>query len=159
MATIWQNQSSILRIWTRALLLGVLVFGLTACAAVYRNHGYVPSDEDLAEITVGVDTQGSVEEAVGRPTTSGVLQDQAWYYVGSRWRHFGALAPKAIERQVVAISFDGRGVVTNIERFGLEDGQVVPLSRRVTDSSVRNTTFLRQLLGNIGQFNAEQFIN
>jgi len=52
---------------------------------------------------------------------------------------------------VLAISFDQNGVLSNIESFGLEDGQVVTLSRRVTDSSVTNQNFLRQLLGNIGR--------
>ena len=35
------------------------------------------------------------------------------------------------ERQVVAISFNESGTVTNVERFGLERGQIVVLSRRV----------------------------
>ena len=40
-------------------------------------------------------------------------------------------------REIVAITFDDSGVVRNIERFGLEDGNVVALSRRVTDSNVQ----------------------
>ncbi|MFT5786619.1 MAG: hypothetical protein ACI9KK_001979, partial [Ascidiaceihabitans sp.] len=36
-------------------------------------------------------------------------------------------------------------------RFGLEDGQVVPLARRVTSTAVSNKSFLRQLIGNIGR--------
>ena len=69
-----------------------------------------------------------------------------------RQRVIGPLAPKEIDRQVVAISFSDNGVVTNVERFGLERGRVVPLSRRVTSSSVRDQSLLRQLLGNIGRF-------
>ena len=53
----------------------------------------------------------------------------------------------------MAISFDDTDAIANIERFGLEDGRIVPLSRRVTDSSVVENGFLRQLLGNIGNFN------
>jgi outer membrane protein assembly factor BamE (lipoprotein component of BamABCDE complex) len=159
MAIILKGVRAGLRNWARAASLLICAAALAACTTTYRNHGYVPSDDDLSEIAVGVDTQGSVEETVGRPTTSGVLQAQAWYYVGSRWRHFAFLAPMPVDRQVVAISFDGRGVVSNIERFTLEDGQVVPLSRRVTDSSVKNTTFLRQLMGNLGQFDAGQILN
>ena len=61
--------------------------------------------------------------------------------------------PEVIERQVLAISFDDTDAIANIESFGLEDGRIVPLSRRVTDSSVVENGFLRQLLGNIGNFN------
>ncbi len=74
-----------------------------------------------------------------------------------RTRTVGPLAPKEIDRQVVAISFSDTGVVENVERFGLERGQVVPLSRRVTDTGVVDNTFLRQLLGNIGRFNPTGF--
>lgn len=131
-------------------LLGVLA--LSACTAVIRNHGYIPNQEDLDAIVIGVDTQATVETVVGRPSTSGVLRDTAWYYVGSKVRHFGARKPKEIERQVVAISFAGQdGTVTNIERFGLEDGQVVTLSRRVTETTVRDVTFIRQIIRNFGR--------
>ena len=71
----------------------------------------------------------------------------------------GLLRPEVIEREVLAISFDKNSKVTNIERFGLQDGQVVPLSRRVTSSSVENKGFLRQLLGNLGRFSAADFLN
>jgi outer membrane protein assembly factor BamE (lipoprotein component of BamABCDE complex) len=81
------------------------------------------------------------------------VTNSGFYYVRSQRRTIGALAPKVIERQVLAISFDDAGVVTNIERFGLERGQVVPLTRRVTTPGVRDSGFLRQLLGNIGRFN------
>ena len=82
------------------------------------------------------------------------MNDGGYYYVRSRLRTFGPTASKEIERQLVAISFDSAGVVSNIERFGLEDGQVVPLTRVVTDTAVSNKTFLRQLIGNIGMAGA-----
>ncbi|MEQ6203514.1 outer membrane protein assembly factor BamE [Sulfitobacter sp. HNIBRBA2951] len=129
-----------------------LAAGLGACSPQYANHGYIPPAEDLEQITVGVDTRASVEEAIGTPSTAGVVNDSGFYYVRSRRRTFGALAPKEIERQVLAISFDSAGVVTNVERFGLERGQVVPLARRVTTSGVGNPGFLKQLLGNLGRF-------
>ena len=126
---------------------------LAACSAVYRNHGYVPSEEELSEIAVGVDSRTTVDELVGAPSAGGLLKGGDYYYVRSRVKHFGMLRPEVVERQVLAISFDGRDVVQNIERFGLQDGQVVPLSRRVTSSSVEGKGFLRQLMGNIGNFN------
>lgn len=129
---------------------------VAACSEVIRNHGYIPNQEDLDQIVVGVDTQGSVETIVGRPSTSGVLRDTAWYYAGYTVRHFGARAPEEIDRQVLAISFAPDGTVTNIERFGLEDGQVVTLSRRVTETTVRDVTFIRQIIRNFGRIDLGQ---
>lgn len=138
----------------RAGLALVLAALLSACVAQFRNHGYIPPEEDLAAITVGVDSRDSVAESLGSPIASGVQGDSAFYYVSTRIRHYGFSAPEIIDRQVVAISFNPRGVVSNVERFTLRDGKVVPLARRVTDSSVADTTFLRQLLGNLGRFDA-----
>ncbi len=136
-----------------------LVATLSACSASYRNHGYVPSEADLAEVTVGVDTRDTVAEAVGTPSSSGLLNDSGYFYVRSRVRHQGIREPKVVERELVAISFSSNGVVENIERFELEDGRPVRLTRRVTETSVRNQGLVRQLLGNLTNFNAGQFIN
>jgi outer membrane protein assembly factor BamE (lipoprotein component of BamABCDE complex) len=142
----------------RAVIL-VCLLALAACTTIYRNHGYVPREEDLAKVVVGESTAETVGRDVGRPSSTGLLTGGAWYYVGSRFRHYAGRAPKEVDRQVVAISFDDKGVVENVERFGLEKGEVVVISRRVTDSNIKGVGFLRQLLGNIGNFNAGQFLD
>ena len=135
----------------------VLLFAaaLTACSAVYRNHGYVPTEQELATVQVGVDTRDTVGQKIGRPSTSGLLNDEGWYYVQSRYRHFGPREPKEIERQHVAVTFDKAGKVENIARFGLEDGKVVEISRRVTETSIKGIGLIRQILGNFGNIRAE----
>ncbi|SPH18319.1 hypothetical protein DEA8626_01855 [Defluviimonas aquaemixtae] len=137
----------------------LMLVALASCTAIYRNHGYVPRDEDLEKVVVGESTRDDVAQAVGRPSSTGLLTGAAWYYVGSRFRHFGARAPEEVERQVLAVSFAENGTVENVERFGLEDGQAVVLSRRVTDSNIKGLSFLRQLLGNIGNISAGQILN
>jgi len=142
----------------RATLLGCGLALAVGCTTLYRNHGYAPTDDQLAEVLVGIDTRDTVADIVGPPTASGVSNGGGFFYVQSRFRLLGPLEPEEIEREVVAIRFDDAGVVSNVERFGLENGQVVALSRRVTEENVRDSTFLRQLFGSIGQFNAEDFL-
>ena len=134
--------------WAVALL---LLVSTSACVASYRNHGYIPPAEQLDEIVVGIDTRASVEDTVGPPSSTGVLEESGYYYVRSRVRSFAYFEPEVVEREVLAISFDAEGVVTNIERFGLEDGRVIAYERRVTESSVVDRTFLRQLLSGLGR--------
>ena len=140
------------------IALGAALFN-ASCSPVYRNHGYIPTDEDLALVAVGTSTREDVATAVGRPASSGLLEGGDWYYVGSRWKYFGARAPQEIDRQVVAVTFNEAGVVDNVERFGLEDGRVVVLSRRVTKSSVRSLGLIRQLMGSLGRVSAGQILN
>ncbi|MCA3444811.1 MAG: outer membrane protein assembly factor BamE [Rhodobacter sp.] len=131
---------------------------LAGCTPLYRDHGFAPTDAELAVVTVGKDNRETVSRAVGRPSASGLLGDTRWYYVQSRYRQRGPLAPEEVQRQVVVITFAESGTVSNIERFGLEDGQVVALSRRVTDSNIEGVSFLGQLLGNFGRVTAGQIL-
>lgn len=148
------------RLWSagRQLVGAIVLVALSACTAIYENHGYVPTDADLADVVVGKSTTEDVALAVGRPSAIGVLTGSGWYYVGSRFKQVGPRAPQEIDRQVVAISFDENGVVTNVERFGLEKGEVVAISRRVTATNVKGVGLLRQLLGSLGKLNANQLL-
>jgi outer membrane protein assembly factor BamE (lipoprotein component of BamABCDE complex) len=129
---------------------------LVACSATYKFHGYAPSEEELANVIVGADTRETVEEVIGKPASFGVLEDGSWYYVSTKVEHKTYNAPKAVERELVTISFDKSGVVENIERFGLADGRVVTLNRRVTDLPVKGPSALSQILGNIGNLDIGQ---
>ena len=126
---------------------------LAACSATFQNHGYVPPPEEVAMIVPGVDTRESVEETLGRPAASGVMRDEAWFYTAYQIRNYAYRAPEIIEREILAVSFAENGTVANIEEFGLEDGQVVQFSRRVTESTVRDLSFFTQLIGNFGRIN------
>lgn len=129
------------------------LLGVAACSASYQNHGYIPPEDELQNLVVNVDTRATVDDVIGPPTLSGMSGEGDYYYVRSRMRSYGMFRPREIEREVLAISFNDDDTIANIERFGLEDGQIVPLARRVTDNSVVKTGFLRQLLNNIGALN------
>lgn len=134
----------------RVALFVVLTAGLSACVTQYRNHGYIPPEEDVKSVTVGRDSKDTVLTAFGPPAVKGQGNDNSWYYVQSQFEHYAYREPVETQREVMAVSFSSSDKVSNIERFGLEDGQVVVLSRRVTPVTGRDNTFLRQLLGNVG---------
>lgn len=142
----------------KALLLAGLL-ALAGCARTLEDsHGYIPDEELLSEVRVGLDTKTTVGRILGPPGTEGIVDDRGWYYVKSDYERFLWRAPVEVDREVVAVSFTEAGVVENVERFGLENGQVVALNRRVTTSNTRGVSFLRQLFSNLGNFSAEQFL-
>lgn len=144
----------------RWIAAAVLAVGMTACAPTFQNHGYIPPAEDLSLLIVGVDTQDSVEATIGRPATSGIIGDEAWYYIQERRRQFGPRAPQPVSRELLAVSFDEAGTLANIERFGLEQGRVITLSRRVTETSIREFGLIQQLIRNFGRIDiGEQLAN
>ncbi len=145
------------KIRTTLAIIGLSV--TVACAATYTNHGYVPTESELENIIVGTDTRSTVAETIGQPSSTGVLSDGAWYYISSRVKYYTYHRPETIERTILAVSFDANDKVSNIERFGLEDGRVITFTRRVTDSGVQGTDIFRQLIGNFGNISAEQLLD
>ncbi|MCQ0093222.1 outer membrane protein assembly factor BamE [Roseovarius sp. M141] len=145
-----------LKIACMAIVLALMT-ALAGCTALYQNHGYVPPEEDLLQLVPGVDTRATVDEVIGAPSVAGMLSGGDYYYVRSRFKAYGMMRPEEIDRQVLAISFDSRGVIANIERFDLQAGRMVTLSRRVTDSTVAGKGFLQQMMGNFGNLNPADF--
>lgn len=129
---------------------------LAACSPMMRYHGYAPSDADLAAIVVGQDTRETVAQKIGQPGMGGVMEGSGWFYVQSDWRQREWRAAEEVDRQVVAITFDARGRVANIERFGTERGEVITLSRRITDAGPTPSVF-SQVFRVLGQFSAASF--
>lgn len=136
----------------------VVAISLSGCAATYRDHGYLPIEEDLEQVVVGVDTRSTVTEVLGSPIGSGVLEDGAIFYISTRIKNYLFYEPKVVSREMLVVSFDDQDQVANLERFGLEDGRVIVLSRRVTEAPVKGPKILTQILGNLGNFNPGDFL-
>lgn len=136
----------------------VMVVALSACSASYRTHGYVPPEDELQQIVPGVDTRASVEDLIGVPNASGVRNNSGFYYIETEMRHFAWRRPEITDRQILAITFDQGGIVDNISSYGLDDGRVVPITRRVTKTSDGDIGFIRKLFGNIGGLDAGQLL-
>ena len=136
------------------LATGMAMLALTmSCSPISRVHGYVPTQDELDTLIVGADTKGSIADTIGSPADSGLRDDAAWYYIASTVETFAYNAPEVVDRQVVVLDFDADGVLSDIGRFGLEQGRVVNLQTRVTPTDNRRVSILAQLLGNVGQVN------
>ncbi|MFD1341738.1 outer membrane protein assembly factor BamE [Litorisediminicola beolgyonensis] len=142
-----------------AALGAALVLALGACAPRIHTYGYIPPAEEVSQIVPGIDTRATVEDVLGPPSATGVSGSGSYYYVGSTTSTLAFFAPRVIEREVIAVSFDGADVVQDITRYGLEDGRVVALSPRITETSDGEISFIRKLFGNIGGLDAGGLLN
>ncbi len=145
----------------KSLRTGLVIVGfalLSGCAPMTNSHGYVPEKALLDEIVVGQDTKETVSRILGLPGTRGIVDDAGWYYVRSDYERMLWRAPREVDREVVAVTFDERGRVANVETFGLDEGRVVRLNRRVTTSNTQGIGFLRQLFSNLGNFNPGELL-
>ena len=129
----------------------------SGCAPTVQVHGYMPREADISRIRPGSDNAATVEQVLGQPSSSGVLRESAWYYVQSTVENYTWHAPRVIDRTVLAVQFDGNGVVRGVARYGLEDGRIVNLTTRTTDTGGREMGVLEQLFGNLLNLDASQF--
>jgi outer membrane protein assembly factor BamE (lipoprotein component of BamABCDE complex) len=147
-------QTSLRRALIGLSIIGIMVLG---CAPTVRVHGYVPSEADVAQVRPGIDTYESIEEKLGRPSSSGLLEDRTWYYVQSTVETYTYNPPEVIDRTVLAVTFSDSGTVTGLAKYGLEDGRIVNLTARTTETGGRQLGILEQLFGNLLNVDAEQF--
>lgn len=127
---------------------------VTACSPINRFHGFTPDAREIAQLQVGQTSRSEVVTLFGPPTSDGGVASDTIYYVSSQFVHTGLLPPREVDRSVLAVDFDGNDRVSGINRYGLEDGQIVNLDRRVTDDGIRNVGALAQLLGSFGRIDA-----
>lgn len=132
-----------------------IVVAAAGCAPTTQVHGYVPPPEDLARVRVGVDTQATVEEKLGLPSSTGLLRDSAWFYVQSTFENYTYNPPRLVDRKVLVANFDAAGRLAAIDTYGVEDGRIVNLQTRVTETGGRRLGVLEQLFGNILNLDAE----
>ena len=55
------------------------------------------------------------------------------------------------------MQFGQNGVVRGVARYGLEDGRIINLTTRTTETGGREMGVLEQLFGNLLNLDAEQF--
>lgn len=142
---------------TRMIAAAAAAAILAACSPIVQHHGYAPLPEELAGISVGLDTRASVQSKIGRPASTGIFTDQGWYYVSSKVEQRTYHAPEVVDRRVVAILFDQDDRVAAVNEYGLEDGRIIDLVTETTPTHGRQLTILEQAFGNIGVMTGSVF--
>ncbi len=133
-----------------AAMLALGACGIAAPSRDQRGARFDPAQ--IAEIVPGVQTRSDVVALLGTPSVTAPFGDNAWFYVSSVTRNRLGRVPGIDEQTVVAIRFDERGVVREVQTIGLEDAQTVEPVERVTPTPGNDRSFLQLLFGNIGRF-------
>jgi len=137
------------------LIVSILVL-ITGCSPTYRNHGYVPSVTELNQLKVGKSSKENVKNLFGSPSSIGLVQEDRWFYLYTKIKNFMYRSPEIIERQLVVVTFGSNGLLENIEKFELQDQEVVVLSRRITKSGIKGMSLIQQLLNSAGNYDPAQ---
>lgn len=106
----------------------------------------------MSKINPGVHSRIDIANLLGSPSTISSFQDSKWYYIGQKTTQFAFFEPEVLERAVIEVSFDDKGVVSETKTYSLADGQDIDPVDRVTPTEGKKVTFLQQLIGNLGRF-------
>ena len=136
----------------RSAVAGTMVIAVTACAPRISMRGNLPDPGLLATIEVGQVNKHGVVKLIGSPSSAAPFQGESWYYISERTETRAFFEPAVVDRKVVIIRFDKKGVVSEIKELGLKDGHDIAMVDRVTPTAGKEMTLLKQLFGNIGRF-------
>lgn len=129
-----------------ALFLGLAP--LMGCAGQIDRHGHVFIDVDLDQIQPGM-SKGDVQKVLGSPDTRSTIGGDAFYYISTTTETVAFLKPKEIDREVVAVYFDGTETVRQVARYGQQDGIVIDYNKDETPARGKDITLIEQFFGNL----------
>jgi len=138
-----------------ALMLGAAL--VSGCGAQIDRHGHVFIDIDLQQVQPGMSKE-DVTKVLGSPDTTSTIGGDAYYYISTTQKTVAFLKPKEIDRQVVAVYFDGGASVQQVAHYGLKDGIVVNYYKGETPARGKDLGLLEQIFGNLanrGMFKKE----
>ncbi len=145
----------------RLAFAAIIVAGLGACSETSdffwypsQVRGNKVDEETLAQLVPGTSTRQDVAALLGSPTAKASFDDNTWIYISEITRPVIAGTQGIEDQRVVVATFDDKGVLTKIAKRTQDDSLPVDVVARATPSPGTEASWLQQLLGNVGKFNA-----
>lgn len=131
-----------------------LVCMAAACARDTAVRGNLPRPEKLVQVKVGLSTRNDVRELLGPPSNIGTFNDNAWYYISQTTEDVPMEVPQVLNRTIIAIHFDDKGIVDDIRHLDKTAGRDITPVARTTPAAGSEPNLLHDLFGNIGKVGA-----
>ena len=110
--------------------------------------------DQIKELVPGTSTRADATSLLGSPTAKATFDDNTWIYIGEVTRTRVGQLPGIMQQDVVVLNFDQGGVLRGVKRLDQGDSRSVSVVSRSTPSPGSEASFMQQLLGNVGKFNA-----
>jgi outer membrane protein assembly factor BamE (lipoprotein component of BamABCDE complex) len=144
-----------MRGWGRLLVIAcLLVGGCSFFEAKPTLRGNRVDADQLKELVPGTSTRADVTALIGTPTARATFDDNTWIYISEVTRPEIGRTQGVLSQDVVVLGFNDQGVLQDVKRLNQADALPVTVAARSTPSPGTEASFLQQLFGNIGRFNA-----
>lgn len=118
-----------------------------------EKHGYMFDLSDHDRLQEGVTSKERVLKIMGSPTLVSELDnDETWIYFSENVEHFLFFKPNTEEREVLILSFNEGGVVSNLKKISLSDeDKKMTFATNYTKVDDHETHLFKSFVGNVGQ--------
>ncbi len=135
-----------------AALVLLTAVSLSACGTAPIQHGYVLSEDALAQVPVG-SSREQVLLVLGSPSTTSALAGDAFYYISQTIEENPIMGRSVTDQRVLAVYFDDKGLVKQIANYGLQDGKVFDFIERKTRTGGADLNLISQIFKGVGRVN------
>ena len=119
-----------------------------------QTRGNKVEAEQLKQLIPGISTKADVVALIGSPTQKTAFDENTWLYITETTRARLGQTLGVLDQSVVVVTFDDRGVLQGTKSISKDDSIPVEVEAKTTPSPGTEASFMQQLLGNIGRFNA-----
>ena len=141
---------------TLSPLIAVLALS-TACSVVeapQQLRGNRVDADQLKELVPGTSTRADATALLGSPSIRAAFDDNTWIYISETTQTRVGRTPGVSAQNVTVLSFDQAGVLRDMKRLDQDDSLPINVVSRSTPSPGSEASFMQQLLGNVGKYNA-----
>jgi outer membrane protein assembly factor BamE (lipoprotein component of BamABCDE complex) len=105
----------------------------------------------IKQLVPGTSTRADVTSLLGSPTTKATFDDNQWIYASQVTRPVIAGTQTVLHQSVWLLTFNQAGVLQSLQDRTLADSEPVDVVSRTTPTPGSETSFLGELLGNVGK--------
>lgn len=138
----------------RAVLLVLLLSGCGVVDAPYQLRGNRIDADLLKELVTGTSTRADATALLGSPSAKATFDDNTWIYISETTQTRVARTPGVTMQEITVLTFDPAGTLRSMKRLDQDASLPVDTVSRTTPSPGSEASFMQQLLGNVGKFNA-----
>lgn len=136
------------------MFLITLLVAAASCTPITDTRGHGEKNADLSQLVIGQSGSDDVAALLGSPSAQSDFGGKSWYYITEKKETRGMFAPEIIDQQVIKISFDANDRVTAISDVNKDKSRAVEYVEKTTPTEGRHLSFMEQMMGNLGRFNA-----
>ena len=141
-------------VFTLGLSVSTALGGCSYLDFAPQTRGNRVDTDQMKELVPGTSTKADVTSLLGSPTAHASFDDNTWIYISEVTQPRIGRIQGVNSQDVVSLTFDDGGVLQSMKHLDKGNSMPVAVVARSTPSPGSESSFLQQLLGNVGKFTA-----